>query len=67
LSDCDGENNETDPALDFAKDCGYMSPKQDQTLTRTCAEIGRMLEGMMKKMRIISYFGTNRFQSLTGL
>ena len=25
LSDCDGENSETDSALDFAKDCGYIS------------------------------------------
>src|ERR1051325_3741340 len=25
LTDCDGEANETDSALDFAKDCGYVS------------------------------------------
>jgi four helix bundle protein len=49
LSDCDGENNETDSALDFAKDCGYISLKQHQTLIGKCAEIGRMLGGMMKK------------------
>ena len=25
LTDCDGENSETDTSLDFAKDCGYLS------------------------------------------
>jgi four helix bundle protein len=49
LSDCDGEINEKDSALDFAKDCGYISPQQHQTLTDNCAEIGRMLGGMMTK------------------
>jgi len=49
LSDCDGENNETDSALDFAKDCRYISPEEHQNLTGKCAEIGRMLGGMMKK------------------
>ncbi len=52
LSDCDGENNETDSALDFAKACGYISPEQHQTLTVKCAEIGRMLGGMMKKSEL---------------
>ena len=37
LSDCDGENNETDSALDFAKDCDYISPIQHRTLTVKCA------------------------------
>jgi len=25
LSDCDGENSETDSSVDFAQDCGYIS------------------------------------------
>ena len=25
ITDCDGENSETDSALDFAKNCGYIS------------------------------------------
>jgi four helix bundle protein len=25
LTDCDGENSETDSCLDFAKDCGYIT------------------------------------------
>jgi four helix bundle protein len=49
FTDCDGENSETDSALDFAKDCGYISPEQHKDLTARCAEIGRMLSGMMKK------------------
>jgi four helix bundle protein len=49
LTDCDGENSETDSSLDFAKDCGYLSVQQHQELTSTCAEIGRMLGAMMKK------------------
>ena len=49
LTDCDGENSETDSSLDFAKDCGYISAEQHRALTATCAEIGRMLGGMMKK------------------
>ena len=27
LTDCDGENGETESSLDFAKDCGYISAK----------------------------------------
>src|SRR5436305_6066343 len=49
LTDCDGENAETDSSLDFAKQCGYISPKQHHALTEKCAEIGRMLGGMIKK------------------
>ncbi len=49
LTDCDGENSETDSALGFAKECGYVSAEQHRSLTSKCAEIGRMLNGMMKK------------------
>ena len=49
LSDCDGENSETDSSLDFAYACGYISKQQHEQLTSRCAEIGRMLGGMMKK------------------
>ena len=49
LTDCDGENSETDSALDFAKDCGYISAGKHKDLTARCAEIGRMLSGMIKK------------------
>jgi hypothetical protein len=48
-TDCDGENAETDSSLDFARQCGYISPEQHHALTEKCAEIGRMLGGMIKK------------------
>src|SRR2546428_12904360 len=49
LTDCDGEHSEMDSALDFPKDCGYISAKQHEILTRKCAEGGRMLNGMINK------------------
>jgi four helix bundle protein len=44
LTDCDGENNETDSSLDFAKDCRYITGEQHHELTTLCREIGKMLE-----------------------
>jgi len=49
LTDSDGENSETDSSLDFARDCEYISTDEHRALTSKCAEIGRMLSGMMKK------------------
>jgi len=49
LTDCDGENNETDSSLDFAYACGYISKERHAQLTARCSEIGRMLGTMMKK------------------
>lgn len=49
LTDCDGENSETDSTLDFARDCGYISSSRHRALVARCAEIGRMLGAMMKK------------------
>src|SRR6266446_4033972 len=49
LTDCDGENSETDSSLDFARDCEYISTDKHQVLTGKCAEIGRMLGQIMKK------------------
>lgn len=49
LTDCDGENGETDSSLDFARDCGYISPEQHEKLVAKCTEIGRMLGGMIRK------------------
>lgn len=39
----DGENSETDSALDFAKDCGYIAAEQHQKLVNECSEVGKML------------------------
>ena len=48
LTDCDGENSETDSSLDFAKDCSYIGPDDHAALTALCGEIGRMLGSMIK-------------------
>jgi four helix bundle protein len=48
LTDCDGENSETDTSLDFALDCGYLTTEQHQNLTGVCSEIGRMLGAMLR-------------------
>jgi four helix bundle protein len=48
LTDCDGENSETDSSLDFAKDCGYITGEQHIQLTSLCREIGGMLGSMIK-------------------
>jgi four helix bundle protein len=47
LTDCDGENSETDSSIDFAKDCGYITAEQHEKLTGLCIEIGRMLGSMI--------------------
>ena len=48
LTDCDGENSETDSSLDFARDCGYISAEQHAELVALCEEVGKMLGSMMK-------------------
>ena len=47
LSDCDGENGETDTSLDYARDCGFITPEEHQHLTGMCAEVGKMLGSMI--------------------
>ena len=47
LTDCDGECNETDTSLDFAKDCGYIMTEQHEILTEINREVGRMLGAMI--------------------
>src|SRR2546426_887927 len=48
LTDCDGENSETDSSLDFAKDCRYITCEQHDELTSLCREIGKRLGSMIK-------------------
>jgi four helix bundle protein len=48
LTDCDGENSETDSSLDFARDCLYISRTKHQELTLLRTEVGRMLGSMIK-------------------
>jgi four helix bundle protein len=51
LTDCDGENSETDSSLDFAKDCRYITNEQHVELTSLCCQIGKMLGTMIKTPR----------------
>jgi four helix bundle protein len=48
LTDCDGENSETDTSLDFARDCGYITPVQHDELADEVAEVGKMLGAMIQ-------------------
>ena len=47
LTDCDGENSETDSSLDFARDCNYISHKEHELLIEQTLEIGKMLGSMI--------------------
>src|SRR5947208_755687 len=48
LTDCDGENSETDSSLDFARDCRYIPVETHGELTGLCHEVGKMLGSMIK-------------------
>jgi len=48
LTDCDGENAETDTSLDFARDCGYITDEEHAKMTALNREIGKMLGAMIK-------------------
>src|SRR5262245_47845152 len=47
LTDCDGEANETDSSLDFARDCGFITSEDHGRLTALCSEVRRMIGGML--------------------
>jgi four helix bundle protein len=49
LTDCDGENAETDTSLDFARDCSYITKEEHAELVRLNRAVGRMLGGMIKE------------------
>jgi four helix bundle protein len=46
LSDCIGENWETDTAIDFARDCNYISKEVHAELTSLNSEVGKMLRSI---------------------
>jgi four helix bundle protein len=48
LTDCDGENSETDTSLDFSRDCGFITTDQHARLTGLNHEVGKMLGSMIK-------------------
>jgi four helix bundle protein len=51
LTDCDGENSETDSSLDFARDCQYITQEQRADLVALCREVGKMLGSMINNPR----------------
>jgi four helix bundle protein len=48
LTDCDGELNETDTSLAFARDCGYITIDEYRSLSDLCVEVGKMLGSMIR-------------------
>ena len=48
LTDCDGENAETDACRDFARDCGYISSQEHAEMTALNHEVGKMLGSMIR-------------------
>jgi four helix bundle protein len=47
LADSDAEATETCVWLDFARDCGYLSPERHKCLAGGYEEVGKMLSSMM--------------------
>jgi four helix bundle protein len=47
LTDCDGENDETETCLNFAKDCYYINDQEFNDLTEQNIEISKMLKSMI--------------------
>lgn len=48
LTDCDGENSETDASIDFAFQCNYITDAEYKSLIAKCGSIGRMLGAMIR-------------------
>ena len=49
LTDCDGENSETDTWLNFARDCGYLDKADHQRLDEKCESVGKVLGSILMK------------------
>jgi four helix bundle protein len=47
LTDCDGEANETDTSLDFARDCGFITAEEHRDLIAQNDEVRRILGAMI--------------------
>ena len=48
LTDCDGENGETETSLDFALDCNYITTEEHAHLVSLYVEVGKMLGSMIR-------------------
>ena len=47
LTDCDGENSETNSSLDFAFNCNYIDKEKHIELNTKNREVGKMLGAML--------------------
>jgi four helix bundle protein len=47
LTDCDGENDETETCLNFAKDCKYITDQEFRELIEQNIEVSKMLKSMI--------------------
>jgi len=48
LTDCDGENSETESSFGFARDCGYITAEQHREMVVQSTEVGKMLGSMIQ-------------------
>ena len=48
LTDCDGEANETDTSLDFARDSGYITANEHGSMVSLNQEVCKMLGSMIR-------------------
>ena len=48
LTDCDGEANETDTSLDFARDSSYITAEEHHTLVALNIKVCKMLGSMIR-------------------
>ena len=67
LTDCDGENGETDSSLDFARDCEYISIQKHAELSGLCCDIGKMLGAMMRNPQPFLISDVNRRPPISDL
>ena len=52
LTDCDGENSETDSSLDFARDCQYLTDAEHLELAGSSREVGKLLGSMINDPKV---------------
>jgi four helix bundle protein len=60
LTDCDGENSETDSSVDFARDCGYITIEEYNLFTAQIIEIGKMLGSMINNPKSFLLINSNK-------
>lgn len=53
LTNADGEQMATQHWIEIASDCGYIDPEAGGQMVKRCAEMGRMLNGMVEKAAVL--------------